>query len=166
MTRVQAAIGSVAFFFVAPGIVAGAIPYALSGGRVPDPMPFNGVPAAFGGLLLVLGLIVLIDSFVRFARSLGTPAPIAPTQHLVVDGWYRFVRNPMYVAVIAIIFGQALLFASWPAAIWGVIVFATVHLFVVGYEEPALRDQFPAEYEAYFANVRRWLPRLTPWRMS
>ena len=164
MTRVQAAIGTIVFFFVAPGIVAGAIPWALSGWRTPAPWPLFGIPAVAGVVLLLPGLVVLIDSFIRFARSLGTPAPIAPTQRLVVEGWYRFVRNPMYVAVLAIIFGQALLFWSPAVAIYGIIAFVTVHLFVVGYEEPTLRQQYPEAYREFTAHVPRWLPRLTPWR--
>lgn len=163
MNRWSAALGTSVFFFVAPGIVAGLIPWWLSGGRLPEPLPFAGLPTAAGGLLLIFGLWVLIDSFARFARNLGTPAPIAPTKHLVVDGWYRYVRNPMYVAVVSIIFAQALLFWSWPAAIYGVIVFLTVHAFVIANEEPTLREQFPDDYETYFANVRRWIPRLSPW---
>ncbi len=164
MTRGGAAIGTLVFFFVAPGIVAGAIPAAITGWRFPDPLPLSGMLAVLGVVLLIPALWVLIDSFVRFARSLGTPAPIAPTERLVVDGWYRHVRNPMYFAVVSIILAQALLFASWPALVYGLVIFVTVHLFVVTYEEPTLRHQFPADYAAYFANVPRWVPRLTPWR--
>jgi protein-S-isoprenylcysteine O-methyltransferase Ste14 len=115
-------------------------------------------------VLLLPALWVLIDSFGRFARSLGTPAPIAPTERLVVDGWYRHVRNPMYVAVVAIILGQGLLFANWPTLVYGAVVFVAFQLFVTGYEEPTLRAQFPGDYSDYFANVPRWVPRLTPWR--
>jgi protein-S-isoprenylcysteine O-methyltransferase Ste14 len=165
MTPARAAIGSFVFFFVAPGIVAGAIPGWITGWRLPEPLPYGGVLVALGVVLAVPALWVLIDSFVRFARNLGTPAPLAPTERLVVEGWYRFVRNPMYVAVVSLILGQALIFASWPAFAWGVVVFVTVHLFVVAYEEPAL-SQFGAEYETYRANVGRWVPRLTPWRAT
>lgn len=164
MNRWQAALGTFVFFFVAPGIVAGAIPWGLTGWRLPEPLPFGGIPLVLGLILVAPASWILLDSFVRFARSLGTPAPIAPTQRLVVGGWYRFVRNPMYVGVVSIIFGQALICWSWPALIYAVIVFVTVHLFVIGYEEPTLRDRFPNDYTAYFANVPRWLPRLTPWR--
>lgn len=164
MTRAGAAIGTIVFFFLAPGIVAGVIPWWISGWRLPSPLPLSGIPVVAGLLLVLPGLWVLIDSFVRFARNLGTPAPIAPTQHLVVDGWYRFVRNPMYVAVLAIILGQALIFWDWPVLVYGAVAFLTVHLFVTGYEEPTLKQQFPADYPAYFANVPRWRPRLTPWR--
>jgi len=166
VTRAGAAIGSIVFFVFVPGVVAGAMPFWITGWQLPEPLPLWGIPAVLGGLLLLPALWVLVDSFVRFARNLGTPAPVAPTQRLVVDGWYRFVRNPMYVAVLAIIFAQALLFWSWPVALYGCCVFVLVHLFVVFNEEPALRRQFPADYAAYAANVRRWLPRVTPWRAN
>jgi protein-S-isoprenylcysteine O-methyltransferase Ste14 len=166
MTRANAAIGTIVFFFVAPGIVAGVIPWWISAWRFPDPLPLFGLPAVLGGALLLPGLWVLIDSFVRFARNLGTPAPIAPTSKLVVDGWYRHVRNPMYVAVVTIIFGQALLFWNGWVLLYGAAVFLLVHLFVVGYEEPTLRQQFPDDYATFTANVPRWLPRLTPWRAA
>jgi protein-S-isoprenylcysteine O-methyltransferase Ste14 len=165
VTRLGAALGTIVFFCLAPGIVAGVMPWWIGGGwRIPDPWPLLGIPAVAGAVLILSGLLVLIDSFVRFARSLGTPAPVAPTQHLVVDGWYRFVRNPMYVAVLAILLGQALLFWTWPVLAYGIVVFVAVHLFVTGYEEPTLKRQFPTDYGVFFANVPRWLPRPTPWR--
>ncbi|MGN6486553.1 MAG: methyltransferase family protein [Devosia sp.] len=156
MKRAQAAIGTAGFFFLAPGIIAGAIPWGMTGWRLPDPLPLAGVAALLGVILLLPGLWVLIDSFARFARNFGTPAPIAPPERLVVDGWYRYVRNPMYVSVLAIILGQALLFASWPVLVYAVVV----------YEEPTLREQFPDDYASYFDNVPRWVPRLRPWHRT
>jgi protein-S-isoprenylcysteine O-methyltransferase Ste14 len=94
---------------------------------------------------------------------LGTPAPVAPTKNLVVTGLYRYVRNPIYVAVVAIIVGQALLFGAWGLVLLGTVLWLAFHLFVVAYEEPTLQETFGAEYEAYRANVPRWVPRLTPW---
>ncbi len=158
-----AALGSAAFFLAAPGVVAGFVPWLLCGWQFPAPLPLAGVPAALGGVLIVGGLAVLVDCFVRFARSLGTPAPLAPTERLVVTGAYRFVRNPIYVAVEAIILGQALLFWNAAVLVYAAVPALVVHLFVVGYEEPTLRQQFPDDYPLYAANVRRWLPRLTPW---
>ena len=166
MKRAQAAIGTAVFFFLAPGIIAGAIPWGMTNWRLPDPLPLAGLPALLGVILLLPGLWVLIDSFARFARNLGTPAPIAPPERLVVDGWYRYVRNPMYVSVLAIILGQALLFASWPVLVYAVVVFVIVHLFVTTYEEPTLREQFPDDYASYFENVPRWVPRLRPWQRA
>jgi protein-S-isoprenylcysteine O-methyltransferase Ste14 len=106
-----------------------------------------------------------VDSFGRFAlQGLGTPAPIAPTQHLVVTGLYRYVRNPIYVAVAAVIFGQAVLFGDWRLFAYGAVFCLVCYLFVVGYEEPTLKKSFGAEYEAFRINVPRWIPRLTAWR--
>ena len=104
-------------------------------------------------------------SFARFAlKGLGTPAPIAPTAHLVVSGFYRFVRNPMYVGVLAAILGQALVFANWRLFAYAGLVWLMFELFVLIYEEPTLKRTFGQEYAAYRANVPRWVPRFTPWR--
>jgi len=103
---------------------------------------------------------VLLDSFVRFAiDGLGTPAPVFPTQSLVVTGWYRYVRNPMYVAVVAVIVGQGLLFGNTRVLVYGVVVWLAFHLFVIAYEEPTLRATFGAEYEAFCRQVSRWIPQ-------
>ena len=97
-------------------------------------------------------------------RGLGTPAPVLPPRHLVVTGLYRHVRNPMYVAVVAAIAGQGLLLGDLRVVGWGSIVWAGFHLFVVGYEEPALRRTFGEEYERFRAAVPRWIPRWRAWR--
>jgi protein-S-isoprenylcysteine O-methyltransferase Ste14 len=118
-----------------------------------------------GSALILAGVSGLVDSFGRFAlQGLGTPAPIAPTQHLVVTGLYRYVRNPIYVAVAAVIFGQAVLFGDWRLFAYCAVFCLVCHLFVVGYEEPTLKKSFGAEYEAFRINVPRWIPRLTAWR--
>ena len=163
--RLKAIIGSIVFLFVAPGIVAGAIPGWISGWRM-DP-PLLGIePLRWVGIvLLLLGAVLLLETFGRFAlQGLGTPAPIAPTKTLVVTGSYRFVRNPMYVAVLALIFGQGLWFGSGGVLAWGLLVWLTVHVFVLTYEEPTLSSDYGEQYDRYRANVRRWIPRLTPWR--
>jgi protein-S-isoprenylcysteine O-methyltransferase Ste14 len=108
---------------------------------------------------------MLVECFFRFAwRGLGTSAPIAPTRRLIVTGLYRHVRNPMYVAVFVLIAGQALLFGSMPLLVYAAAVWAAFHLFVLFYEEPTLRRQFPDDYERFLDAVPRWLPRLRPWR--
>jgi len=118
-----------------------------------------------GALLICAGLPLLLDSFTRFAlQGLGTPAPVAPPKHLVVSGLYRYVRNPMYVAVSSLIFGQGLLFGSVQVLKYGVAVFVGFHLFVLLYEEPVLRDKFGPEYDSYCRNVRRWWPRMKAWQ--
>jgi protein-S-isoprenylcysteine O-methyltransferase Ste14 len=163
--KLKAIAGSIVFLFVAPGIVAGLIPWSITGWRI-EPALWGIEPLRWlGGLLLLLGAVLLIETFSRFAlQGLGTPAPIAPTKTLVVTGSYRFVRNPMYLAVVSLILGQALLCGSLGALAYGVLVWVTVHLFVLSYEEPTLSSSYGAQYDLYRANVRRWIPRLTPWR--
>jgi protein-S-isoprenylcysteine O-methyltransferase Ste14 len=163
--RVWALIGSAIFLVVAPGFIAGLAPYWIAGWRIGP--PFLGIQAMrwLGGALIVLGGIGLLECFARFAlQGLGTPAPIAPPLHLVVKGSYRFVRNPMYVAVTALIVGQALLLGSAALIAYAALIAASFHLFVVLYEEPTLRGSFGVEYQAFCKAVPRWLPRLTPWR--
>jgi protein-S-isoprenylcysteine O-methyltransferase Ste14 len=118
-----------------------------------------------GALLIAAGIPVLFESFGRFAlQGIGTPAPIFPTQNLVVKGFYHYVRNPMYVAVVSVILGQALLLGNIRVLAYGIFVWLAMHLFVLIYEEPTLRKSFGAEYETFCAHVPRWIPRLSPWR--
>jgi len=162
MHRSSAALGSLLFLILAPGTVAGLIPYALSGWRIgPAPWPLR----ALGVALIVLGAVLLVSCFARFAMvGRGTPAPIAPTERLVVSGAYAHVRNPMYVAVVTLILGQAALLPDLRLVGYAALIWTAFHLFVLGYEEPTLRRAFPKDYEAFCAAVPRWIPRLTPWR--
>src|SRR5262245_66627023 len=94
-------------------------------------------------LLIAAGLPGLIDSFARFAlQVLGTPAPIAPPQNLVVTGLYRYVRNPMYVAVVAVILGQGILFGDWRLLIYGGLMWLALHAFLLAFEEAVMCDDF------------------------
>ena len=161
----RALAGSALFLVLAPGTVAGLVPYWLTrwhaGGTAPGPW---GVRAC-GAVLIAAGLASLLDSFLRFAREgLGTPAPVAPPGHLVVTGQYRHVRNPMYVAVLAIVLGQAVVLWRGVLLAYGCGLFALFHAFVVLYEERRLAATFGASYDAYCHHVWRWWPRLTPWR--
>jgi protein-S-isoprenylcysteine O-methyltransferase Ste14 len=107
---------------------------------------------------------VLVHAFVAFAwHGRGTPAPAAPTERLVVEGAYRHVRNPMYVAVLAVVLGQVLLFGSWGLFTYLVVLGLTVNVFVHTYEEPTLREAYGPAYDEFCANVPRWRPRVTPW---
>jgi protein-S-isoprenylcysteine O-methyltransferase Ste14 len=161
----MAILGSAVFFVIAPCVVAGYVPWVFSRWEFSPPF-FGLAPLRFAGAVLILaGLPVLLDSFARFAlEGLGTPAPVFPTKHLVVSGWYRYVRNPMYVAVASVIFGQALLLGNVALLEYGAVVWLCFHLFVLAYEEPKLRATFGEEYHRYSAHVPRWIPRLTPWR--
>ena len=110
MKRVRAAAGSVAFLFVAPGVVAGLVPWLITRWEVDEELAWLPLQV-LGGLLIAAGVAVLLHAFARFVvEGLGTPAPVAPTEKLVVGGLYRHVRNPMYVAVASTIIGQALVF--------------------------------------------------------
>jgi protein-S-isoprenylcysteine O-methyltransferase Ste14 len=161
--RAAAAEGSAAFFVVAPGVVVGLIPWWLTGGW--DAKDDWAPLIVLGAVLLAAGLVVLVQAFVRFVvEGVGTPAPIAPTEHLVVGGLYRHVRNPMYLALGAIVAGQALILGRPALLLYAAAVLAVTATFARLYEEPALRQQFGAEYEAYCRVVPGWWPRLRPWR--
>ena len=152
----MAAVGSAVFFLVAPGVVAGVMPWLLTGWAGGD----TWLPAqVVGGALLLPGVAVLVHSFARFvSEGRGTPAPVAPTQRLVIGGLYRYVRNPMYVAVVAVIAGQALLLARWVLVVYAACVFLLVYAFVRLYEEPTLAHTYGREYEEYRRAVPGWLP--------
>ncbi len=163
MTRISASLGSVIFFFVAPAVIAGVVPWWMTRWQVRSSLPDVHLLKIVGVILIGSGLVALLDSFARFAlQGIGTPAPAFPTRHLVVTGLYRHVRNPIYVAVVALILGQGLLFASIGLLIYGALIWLSFHVFVVWYEEPTLRKTFGPEYDSYCANVPRWLPRLRP----
>jgi len=164
MRKALSVLGTAVFFVLAPGVVAGLAPWWISRGgtnRVSLGWPLKG-PAV---MLIAAGAAVLLDSFSRFAlKGLGTPAPVFPTRNLVVTGLYRYVRNPMYLAVVAVILGQSLLLGSARVLVYGALVGLVFHLFVVVYEEPTLRAKYGSEYENFRSNVPRWVPRLRPWR--
>ncbi|MDQ6436485.1 isoprenylcysteine carboxylmethyltransferase family protein [Mesorhizobium sp. LHD-90] len=164
MRKGSAAVGSILFFLCAPCVVAGLIPFLLTD-RYRMPVSTQPAFVIVAALLVAAGLALLVHAFVRFVvEGLGTPAPVAPTARLVVGGAYRHVRNPMYLAVLSIILGQALLFGSFSVAVYAVVVAAAVVSFVHYYEEPVLAKRHGAEYETYRRAVPGWLPRLTPWR--
>lgn len=162
MSRARAAAGSLVFLALAPGVVAGLVPWLLTDWDSTDP-PL--ALQAFGAALIAAGAAVLLSAFARFAiEGIGTPAPVAPTEHLVVGGLYRHVRNPMYVAVTATIVGQAALLGQPELLLYALAFVAAVAAFVHGYEQPALSKRFGAEYEEYRRNVPAWWPRLRPWK--
>ncbi len=164
-SRSRAVLGSLLFLVVAPGTVAGLVPWWLSRWELGPPLLGLAPLRALGAVLVVAGAAALLDSVARFAlRGLGTPAPVAPPGRLVVTGLYRHVRNPMYVAIVSAVLGQALMLGSTRVLAWALALWLGFHLFVVGYEEPTLRRSFGADYDAYRADVRRWIPRIAPWR--
>ena len=165
MPKTIAILGSALFFAVAPCTLAGLVPWWITRWEFLPPFFDLQATRVVGIVLIVAGLPGLVVSFARFAlQGLGTPAPIAPPQNLVVTGLYRYVRNPMYVAVVAVILGQGILFGDWRLLIYGGLMWLAFHAFVLAYEEPVLAESFGAQYEDFRANVPRWIPRLSPWR--
>lgn len=165
MQKPAAVFGSALFFVVVPFVLGGVVPWLMTGWQFRPALLGTGLTRIVGAGLIVAGLPGLLDSFRRFAvEGLGTPAPVAPTEKLVVTGLYRHVRNPMYVAVAAIIFGQWLLFGDPALLVYGAVFWLATAVFVVAYEEPTLASSFGEEYEAYRTNVPRWIPRVMPWR--
>lgn len=162
----RALLGSIVFLFVAPGTVAGLVPWLMTGWQAGDPMPWLApIPVSVAGtILLAAGLAVLLHTFGQFvAEGLGTPFPAAPPRHLVVGGLYRYVRNPMYVAVVAAVLGQALLLGRLNLLVYAACVWAVTASFVHFREEPVLARRFGDEYATYRRAVRAWWPRLRPW---
>jgi protein-S-isoprenylcysteine O-methyltransferase Ste14 len=160
VSRARAAAGTAVFLLLAPGVVAGLIPWLITNWELEDPSSFWLPVRVAGAVLLTAGVGVLLHAFVRFVvEGLGTPAPVARTQRLVVGGLYRYVRNPMYLAVLAAIIGQALVFGQLELVAYATLVAVAFVAFVHWYEEPTLRRQFGEEYEAYRQAVPAWLPR-------
>ena len=148
------AVRAVLWTLVAPGTVAGLMPSILIGGQVGrldlGPGRWFGLP------FTAMGLPLLTWCIVRFAREgKGTLAPVDPPKFVVRGGPYQLVRNPMYLSILLILVGEALLFESWAVAAWAAFMVIAWHLFVVLYEEPALTRLFGSAYEEYRKSVPR-----------
>jgi protein-S-isoprenylcysteine O-methyltransferase Ste14 len=157
MSRARASAGSALFLVLAPGTMAVLVPYLLTGWDAADPWIAAQVA---GAVLIAAGAAVLLDAFARFAlQGLGTPSPTTPTERLVITGPNRYVRNPMYLAVTALILGQWLLLGRPVLLAWAFVFLATTYAFVRGYEEPTLLAEYGEEYERYRATVPGWWPR-------
>ena len=146
-----------------PGMMVAGFPYLalLTRGEPPQWPSFAAMGWGASGLLLVAGgTAAFLFCVVDFARKgLGTPFPLDPPKRLVATGLYRWVRNPMYVAVLNVVLGEAAVFGSGELLTYWLSVVVGFHLFVVLYEEPALRRKFGEEYETYCRNIPRWLVR-------
>ena len=151
------------FTAIAPGALVILVPALInraSGGTL-----VAGALLAPGIAIAALGLGIFLWCVFDFITSgHGTPAPYEPPRELVVQGLYRFVRNPMYWGVCTMIFAQAALFASHWLAVYGAVVLLGFHARVIYYEEPTLARLFGASWEQYRRRVPRWLPRLRPGR--
>ena len=154
------ALKTLIFTILVPGTLLGLVPWLLlrwSGEAVPPSLSIWLI----GLLPFVVGIILYFwcaGAFTFIGR--GTPAPIDAPIFLVKSGPYRWVRNPMYLGVLSVWFGEAILFHSLLLAGCGLLIAVVVHLFVVFYEEPTLRRRFGESYEAYLRTVPRWLPRV------
>ena len=149
-------LGTIVFVAAVPGTVVVFVPWWLSGGRVEG----TALGVVVGVAMIVAALPLFVSFCSRFVwEGHGTPAPIAPTEHLVVGGPYRWVRNPGYVAVTAILVGEGLVLGSPAVLLYALVGALAFHVFVLLYEEPTLRSTFGAEYDAYCRRVPRWLPR-------
>jgi protein-S-isoprenylcysteine O-methyltransferase Ste14 len=132
--KVSAIIGSAVFLVIAPGLVAGLVPWWISRWQLKPALFGLLFFRVAGGVMIALAVIGLLDSFARFAvQGVGTPAPIFPTRRLVVTGLYRYVRNPMYVAVVSAVLGQALILGDVALLEYGGFVCLLFHAFVLMY---------------------------------
>jgi protein-S-isoprenylcysteine O-methyltransferase Ste14 len=158
MRRVRAALGAAVFLVIAPGTVVGLLPWLITGWQTGSTRPV--VLIAVGAVLIAAGCAVLLYAFGQFVvDGLGTPAPPAPTDVLVSRGLYRYVRNPMYLAVLAAVVGQAVLLARPVLLAYAAAVGAAFVAFVHWYEEPTLRRRYGVAYDEYRERVPGWLPR-------
>ena len=149
---------NLAFTVLVPGTVAVLLPWRLASARLAS-RPLTVTEWLLAAPAFLAGASIYFWCLWDFGRTgRGTPAPIDPPKTLVVRGLYRYVRNPMYVGVLLVIAGWALLVRARNLAIYGASVAAAFHLFVVFVEEPMLRRQFGASYDAYSVSVSRWLP--------
>lgn len=155
------AIRSVAMTVLFPGTVAGYLPYRiLSPLTIPGLNEWSWVHYAGAGASVV-GAVVLLWCIWEFAhRGRGTLAPFDEPRKLVVQGLYRYVRNPMYVGVMLILVGEALFFRSSDLLLYTIFFFVAFNVVVMRYEEPRLRFKFGVEYERYCQQVGRWIPRI------
>jgi protein-S-isoprenylcysteine O-methyltransferase Ste14 len=154
------ALKSLLFTIVVPGMVGGLLPWLLAHGADGPTPPQSPVWLVVGLLPLALGVGLYLwcaGAFTFIGK--GTPAPIDAPKSLVIQGPYRWVRNPMYLAVLLVILGQALLFRSSLLVGYALLFWVVVHTFVILVEEPSLRGQFGSDYAAYLRRVPRWIPR-------
>lgn len=153
-------LGSLVFVALVPGTVVGVVPWLLCGWTLAPPFLGTAATRWLGGALVVAAAPLFASFVGRFVvEGHGTPAPVAPPRRLVVGGPFRHTRNPGYVAVVTLVVGQGLVFASPAVLLYAALLALVFHLFVVLYEEPTLRRTFGAEYDAYCRAVPRWLPR-------
>ena len=145
-----------------PGIIAVYIPWRFFGVRYAS---VEGIGGVIGWLLVLIGAVLLLASIVEFARrGKGTLSPVDPPKRLVVSGPYRWVRNPMYAGVVFMLVGQSLFTSGLGLVVYVAVLFGIVDVFITLHEEPYLEHMFGDSFREYKRNVRRWMPRIRPWR--
>jgi protein-S-isoprenylcysteine O-methyltransferase Ste14 len=148
-------VKTIIFTILVPGTVAVVVPRAI-GTDATTPTFYSSI----GFLPMALGAAIYLWCAWDFATAgQGTPAPIDAPKRLVVRGLYRFMRNPMYVGVLTVLFSESIVFRSRRILTYAIVVFVFFHLFVMLYEEQALKSEFGASYEEYLKTVPRWIPR-------
>ena len=154
------ALRSLLWTLLLPGFFAGYVPWRFFGlGQTR--VDWHSPAQLLGLSCMSLGAVLLTACILEFARTgRGTLSPLDPPRHLVVRGLYRYVRNPMYLSVTAIVLGETLVTRSRALGVYWALWFLAVNLFVIGYEEPTLRHQFGASYDEYTRRVGRWIPQL------
>lgn len=162
MRKATAAAVSVAWGTILGGTFGCLLPYLLNDWHFRHPLPW-AVAQVAGGLLICAGLVPIAGSFAEFTRADGTPVPAASPPRLVVSGFYRYVRNPIYVGFLAVLAGQALLFGSLGLLKYTLAAWCVGAAAVRFYEEPTLARKFGSGYQEYRRAVRAWIPRLRPW---
>lgn len=150
-------------FVLFPGTLLGVIPWQITRWAITDITPLGRIAQGAGVFLIAVGLVLVVDAFAQFAKAGGTPAPPLPPQRLVVSGFHRYVRNPIYFGWVLVVLGEAMLFESLTLVIYAASVWLFTALFVRIYEERTLAERFGSEYEAYKRHVPGWIPRFHPW---
>lgn len=145
------------FTVLIPGTVVVYLPHAIAGASLEIPRLVLSAGTIMAGIPGLLGCALVASCMWVFViRGEGTPAPVDPPKRLVVEGAYRFTRNPMYVGILCILASEALLAGTLSLWVYAGLVLAMFHVFVIAYEEPHLRKQFGRQYEEYCRRVPRW----------
>jgi protein-S-isoprenylcysteine O-methyltransferase Ste14 len=154
---VKTALKSLLFLILVPGVIVGVIPPFL---LFTGPYMETGFLVYIALPLWVIGGAVILWCFWQFfSEGDGTPAPIDPPKELVATGIYKYVRNPMYVGVILMLFAEFLWLGYWYLFLYMILFFIVVHIFVTRYEEPTLKKKFGKSYSKYLEAVPRWIPK-------
>ena len=145
------------FTILKPGIVVGLIPFLIIRHTVGGEFSFSNGFQYLGFIVFTIGFLIAVSCIFRFAfEGRGTLSPLDPTQKLVINGFYKFTRNPMYVGVLTMLFGEVIFFNSFVLLMYSFCVFLLFNLFIYLIEEPRLKKDFPKEYLEYCNRVKRW----------